>query len=182
MNHQVDDIASGEDSRDLEARSEVHLTFDDLREMKSLGEILSAAIQFETTARDFYQGKIEQVSKPLRELVVSLAEEEEEHRRMLAELASHPELIDVLRERVEVPPSDHKFSDYIQQPVLPDQPDDQTMLQYALSREQVAMEQYEALSLVTPKGSLHDLFTFLAREELSHKQELEKTYYEMVFK
>jgi rubrerythrin len=65
-------------------------------------------------------------------------------------------------------------------PDLGKNPDDQTVLQYALMREQAAMEQYTALAESTPSGPIQDLFQFLANEETKHKNELEAIYYEVV--
>lgn len=42
------------------------------------------------------------------------------------------------------------------------------------------MEQYSSLAEETPPGPIQDLFRSLAKEELNHKQELEKRYYELV--
>ena len=47
--------------------------------------------------------------------------------------------------------------------------DDQAVLQYALMREHVAMEQYQSLAETAPDGPIKDLFIFLANEETKHK-------------
>ena len=65
-------------------------------------------------------------------------------------------------------------------PDLGDSPDDQTILQYALGREDAAMKHYRELAETTEPGPIHDLFEYLAKEETLHKQELEKQYYEIV--
>ena len=43
------------------------------------------------------------------------------------------------------------------------------------------MEQYRALAEEVPEGPIHDLFKYLAEEELSHKADLEKRYYQLVY-
>ena len=53
-------------------------------------------------------------------------------------------------------------------------------MQYALSREDAAARQYGELAQSTPEGPVRDLFLFLAKEEVQHKAELEKRYYELV--
>lgn len=78
------------------------------------------------------------------------------------------------------PPNNYKFSDFIRLPDLGDKPDDQNVLRYALGREQAAMEQYDALANEVPPGPVVQLFRYLANEELEHKRELEKMYYEIV--
>jgi len=151
-----------------------------LRTMRSLGEILETAMAFERTAHEFYAGLGEQVGKPLRGLVEELAAEESRHYRLFQELMRDPQVQGRVTERISAPVDDHGFSDYIQRPDLGDNPDDQAVLQYALGREQAAMENYGALAEEVPEGPVRDLFRYLAQEELEHKHELEKRYYELV--
>lgn len=151
-----------------------------LRAAKSLAEILATAASFEQTARDFYTALMPKVSKRIRWLVQELAEEESRHYALFTELAGRSDLAEQLREQVAVPPTDRRFSDCIQLPDLGEAPDDQTVLQYALGREQAAMDQYRALAEGTAPGPIHDLFLYLAHEETEHKAELEKLYYEVV--
>lgn len=151
-----------------------------LKDMQSLEEILETALSFEKTAENFYTSLKDKVSKPLRALVAELAEEETEHYRLFSELRAHPDTGKQLNVLMRRPAEDHKFSDYIQLPKLGDNPDDQTVLQYALGREDAAAKQYTALAETAPEGPVKDLFVYLAREELEHKAELEKRYYEIV--
>ena len=151
-----------------------------LKDKKSLDEILETAMSFEKIARDFYQDLCDKVSKPLRSLVQELAEEEEEHYNLFKDLRERDDIQQHISEKIEIPPSDHQFSDYIHLPSLGEKPDDQDVLRYALGREQAAMEQYAALAENTPPGPIADLFQFLANEEMEHKKELEKIYYEVV--
>ena len=147
----------------------------------SLGEVLQTAMSFEHTAREFYQSLCDRVSRPLRELVVELAEEEDRHYKLFEELSARDDVQRHVQDRIQAPASDHRFSDYIQLPDLGSNPDDQTVLQYALGREQAAMEQYSTLAGDTPEGPIRDLFLYLALEELAHKAELEKRYYDLVY-
>jgi len=146
----------------------------------SLKEILDVAIGFERTARDFYSDLIPKVSKNIRYLVEELAEEEQEHFDLFTEMAARTDLEQQLKVEIETPVNDHKFSDCIHLPDLGENPDDQAVLQYALMREHVAMEQYQSLAETAPDGPIKDLFIFLANEETKHKNELEKIYYEVV--
>lgn len=152
-----------------------------LQEKRTLGEILDTAMSFERTARDFYATLAERVGKPLRGFVQGLADEEVQHYELFKELSQRPDVAQRVTEELKAPPSDHRFSDYIQAPKLDDFPDEQSILQYALGREHAAMEQYFALAAETPAGPIRDLFRFLAYEELKHKAELEKRYYELVY-
>jgi rubrerythrin len=151
-----------------------------LKEKQSLEEILETAISFELMARDFYQGLCDKVSKPLRGLVQELADEEAEHYNLFKELSESKDIQQYIGVKIQTPASDHQFSDYIQLPDLGENPNDQDVLRYALGREQAAMEQYSALAKDVPAGPVADLFQYLANEELEHKKELEKLYYEVV--
>lgn len=151
-----------------------------LKAQTSIQDILSVAIQFEKTARDFYTDMIPKVSKRIRYLVEELAEEEQRHFDLLSDMVARSDITAALQQRIAVPPSDSKFSDCIQAPELSEQPDDQAILQYALRREQAAMEQYQDLANKSDKGPIKDLFQYLAHEETEHKLELEKLYYEVV--
>ena len=150
------------------------------KELSSLGDILDYAIAFEQQAFNFYTALQTKVSKRLRALVPELAEEEQHHLTLFQEVKNNPDIQHHIATMIRNPPSDHRFSDYIHVPELDDFPDDQSILQYALGREQVAMEQYTHLATQTPEGAIRDLFQFLAIEELAHKKELEKRYYELV--
>ena len=152
-----------------------------LKDAQTLGEILNTAMSFENSAREFYRALVTKVSKPLRSLVEELAAEEARHYKLFDELSWHPHVRDHISDLIKTPENDHRFSDYIFLPELGDQPDEQDVLQYALGREHAAMEQYTALAAETPPGPARDLFQFLAQEELKHKAELEKRYYELVY-
>ena len=153
---------------------------DKLAGAATLEEILDTAMSFEETAHDFYTRLMGEVGKPLRELVEELALEEAEHYRLFRDLRENPDLAGQLKEMVARPAEDHKFSDYVQKPDLGENPDDQAILQYALAREDAAARQYAALAETAPQGPIRDLFAALAKEELAHKAELEKRYYEII--
>ena len=151
-----------------------------LKPLTSLKDVLAVAIEFERTARDFYTDLAPKVSKNIRYLVEELAEEEQQHFDLFTKLSQRADIEEVLAADVERPASDRKFSDCIHLPDMGEKPDDQEVLQYALMREHAAMEQYTALAESTNPGPLKDLFSFLAKEETEHKNELEKLYYEVV--
>lgn len=162
-----------------QAEGHVH-GHEQLRNSKTLAEILETATRFEQTARDFYQALAPKVSKRIRWLVQELAEEEQRHFELFNELMKRDDLDEQIRARVATPAADPRFSDGIHLPELGDQPDDQAVMQYALGREHAAMEQYRELAESTAPGPIKSLFVFLANEETQHKAELEKLYYEIV--
>jgi rubrerythrin len=151
-----------------------------LKEKTTIAEILETATSFEQTAMNFYTKLKDNVSNNLRPLVQELANEEKCHFDLFSNLSRNQQFSDQVKELIETPPSDHRFSDYVQTPKLSEFPDDQAVLQYAIGREQAAMEQYSTLAEETPQGAIRDLFRYLAHEELEHKKELEKRYYELV--
>ena len=153
---------------------------DKLQDLKTLEEILDTAMSFEKTAEAFYTGLIDKVGKPLRELVSELAEEETRHYQLFKELRDHPDTEGQLASMINIPAEDRSFADYIKLPKLGKDPDDQSVLQYALQREDAAAKQYGDLAKNTPEGAIRDLFVALAKEELEHKAELEKRYYELI--
>lgn len=166
---------------DAEIQQEGHKSnYNQLASQTTLEDILNIALSFERTARDFYRDLAPRVSKRIRDLVEELAEEEQRHYDLFEDLMKLPTIEAHIKDKIATPASDRRFSDHIQIPDLGDNPDDQEVLQFALGREQAAMEQYTSLAESAPEGPARDLFRFLAREETLHKQELEALYYEIV--
>jgi rubrerythrin len=155
-------------------------SYEKIKSKTSLREILDVACSFEASARDFYTDLIPKVGKNVRWVVEELAAEEQEHLDLLSGLASREDIAEQIKAEVRTPATDTRFSDCIHLPDLGARPDDQAVLQYAMGREQIAMEHYRALADSTEPGPIHDLFLFLADEETKHKVELEKVYYEVV--
>jgi len=153
---------------------------DILRGTTSIQEVLDVANSFEASARDFYTGLIPKVSKRIRYLVEELAEEEQKHFDLLAELSKRTDIVEQVKVKIEKTASDSKFSDCLHVPDLGEHPDDQAVLQYAMGREHVAMTHYTELARTAPAGPVQELFQFLASEETTHKLELEKLYYEII--
>lgn len=151
-----------------------------LSKLTTVEEVLETVAEFDREAHGFYVELIPQVSKSIRYIVEDLARSELEHIRKISALAKSPELADHLKDAILRPEADRQFSDAIQTPELGDNPDDQAVLQYALAREQVAIEEYSELAANTPPGPMHEVFSFLANEESKHKSELEALYYEIV--
>ena len=151
-----------------------------LQDSKSLKEILAVATEFERTARDFYSDLAMRVSEDLRPLVEDLADEEQQHLNLFSSLSQNPEIVRLNQTRLQTPSSDQQFTGLIDLPDLGESPDNRAVLEYALSREQAAMLQYQSLAESADSGPIKDLFTFLAQEELAHKEALEKLYREQV--
>lgn len=146
----------------------------------TLREILEVATGFEESARNFYSALIPKVSKRIRYLVEELAAEEQVHFELFSAMSQRADIAEQVKIEVERTASDSKFSDCLHLPDLGEQPDDQTVLQYAMGREHAAMTHYGELAETTPAGPIRDLFQYLASEETKHKLELEKIYYTIV--
>lgn len=148
----------------------------------SVREILEVAIGFEESARDFYSALIPKVSKRIRYLFEDLAAEEQRHYDLFKSLSERPDLAEQIKTMIDRPAEDSKFSDRMHLDDLTDPSDDQAVLQYAMGREHAAMSHYRELATTAPEGSIRDLFAFLTGEETRHKLELEKLYYEIVYR
>ena len=155
-------------------------SYERIKSMKTLEEILEVATSFEEAARDFYTDLIPKVSKNFRWLVEELAEEEQGHFDLFTNLRKRSDIADQIKAEVRTPVTDGKFSDAVHVPDLGDKPDDQAVLQYAMGREHLAMEHYRELADSTEPGPIKELFEYLANEEAKHKEDLEKLYYETV--
>ncbi|WP_353571572.1 ferritin family protein [Candidatus Albibeggiatoa sp. nov. BB20] len=155
-----------------------------LKAHTTMEQILKTTMSFEQAAYEFYGRLQDQISLSHRlyPLIQELIDEEKQHYALFKQLAQHPDVQAHIKNKIKIPASDHQFSDYIHPPQLDELPDDQSILQYAMGREKVAMEQYSALAEETPAGPIQDLFRFLANEEFEHKQELEKRYYALIHK
>ena len=151
-----------------------------LGKMTNVEEVLATVAEFGREAHGFYVDLVPRVSKNIRYIVEDLARAELEHVIKIRELARSEELAAHLKDAILRPEADRRFSDAIQAPELGDNPDDQDVLRYALSREQVAIEEYSELAANTPPGKLHEVFSFLANEESKHKSDLEALYYQIV--
>jgi rubrerythrin len=103
---------------------------------------------------------------------LELAAEEQDHHRILAEMASDPDLEEHLRARIVRPPTATRFQACIHLPALPEQPIEDDVLSYAEACEELAREHYGHLAEATPKGPLRDLFVFLHREEQRHAERM----------
>ena len=155
-------------------------SYERIKSMKTLEEILEVATSFEEAARDFYTDLIPKVSKNFRWLVEELAEEEQGHYDLFTNLRKRSDIAEQIKAEVRTPVTDGKFSDAIHVPDLGTKPDDQAVLQYAMGREHLAMQHYRELADSTEPGPIKELFEYLANEEAKHKEELEKLYYETV--
>lgn len=173
MNADVTTSPEGQDSAQDSGREH-------LRRSTTVADVLETALMFEESARDFYRALAPKVSRHIRWLVEDLAEEEQRHFDLFNDLLDRDDLQDQIAAGVPHPSTDARFSDCIPAPDLGEKPDDQAVLEYAIGREDAAMEHYRELAESTRPGPVRDVFRYLSAEEALHKAELEKIRYELV--
>lgn len=116
------------------------------------------------------------MSENLRGLLDVLIKEEEDHVNLFSNLLRHPGIKDYLSQMVNKPDSNERFADAFNVQELGENPDEKRVLRYAITREQVAMEQYSALAKEFGSGAIRDVFLYMSQQEREHKQELERLY------
>ncbi len=151
-----------------------------LEKLTTVSEVLETVAEFDREAHSFYTDLAPKVTKSIRYIVEDLARARLEQVRMISDLAKNPEVQAHCKDAILRPAADSQFSDAVHDPELDENPDDQAVLQYALARVQIAIEEYSELAANTPPGLLHEAFSFLANEEVKHKANLEALYYEIV--
>lgn len=151
-----------------------------LSKLTTVEEVLEQVAEFDRENHSFYTDLVPKVSKSIRYIVEDLARAELEHIRKITALIKSPDLGDHLKDAIMRPAADSRFSEALEAPELGDNPDDQEVLRYAISREQVAIDEYSELAANFPPGPLHEVFSYLANEETKAKAHLEALYYEVV--
>jgi rubrerythrin len=135
----------------------------------SVSDALRLASAFEQRAQQFYRALAERVHPEAREVVLELADEELKHYQLLQKVALGGGLEHMLEERLSTPPTQQRFDDFVALPELPDWAAEEAVLDYAESRERIALEHYGHLAQLAPVGPLRDLFAFLRDEEKRHE-------------
>jgi rubrerythrin len=139
-------------------------------------EVITFAIEKEQEAVDTYtiaSGIVRRTN--VRETLLSLAKQEEAHKRKLMGIQGAPVPSSSVRDVPDLKLAD--FSDNVR--ISPDM-DYQQVLTVAMKREQKAHNLYTTLASNTSDPELRSLFEHLAHEEARHKLALEKEYDEHV--
>ncbi len=147
-------------------------------EEKRFKEIIQFAIEKENEAYRFYSEASQNAKySGGKDLFLSLAKEEEGHRKLLENLNMEK----VAQKRIEKVPDLH-ISDYmVEVEMRPDLSYADT-LRVAMKREEKALKLYTDLQESNADEDLKQLFTFLANEEAKHKFKLEKIYDDEILK
>ena len=145
---------------------------------KKFKEIIQFAIGKEVEAFNFYtEASGNAKYSGGKDLFLSLAKEEEGHRKLLANLNMEK----VAQKRIEKVP-DLKISDYMVDVEVKPDLSYADMLRIAMKREERSVKLYNDLKTSSGDKELEKLFTFLATEEAKHKLRLEKIYDDEILK
>ncbi|MGB9627687.1 MAG: ferritin family protein [Thermodesulfobacteriota bacterium] len=145
---------------------------------KKFKEIIQFAIDKEIEAFNFYKDASKNAKySGGKELFLSLAKEEEGHRRLLENLNMEK----VSEKRIEKVPDLH-ISDYLVEVEMKPDLSYAEILRIAMKREEKSLKLYNDMKESHTDEDLKRLFTLLANEEAKHKFRLEKTYDEEILK
>jgi rubrerythrin len=145
---------------------------------KKFKEIIRFAIDKEIEAFNFYTEASRNAKfSGGKELFLSLAKEEEGHRRVLEKL----NIEKIADARIEKIP-DLKISDYMVEVEMKPGLSYADTLRIAMKREEKSIKLYNDMKDSNTDEDLKKLFTLLANEEAKHKLRLEKIYDEEILK
>jgi rubrerythrin len=141
------------------------------RRFKSVKDILSFAIKREIEAAEGYASLASQATTPgLRDLLLELKGEEENHRRLLENATARR-----LKETA-APVDDMGLSDALaDEPLAPDMTF-QDLLIFAARKEKKAADLYAGLARRPEAAAHRKVLEFLAGQERNHKLKLEAEY------
>ena len=141
-------------------------------ESKSLREILDYAIGKEHVAGAMYKAAAEEVKNAsARSVLLELAEAEAGHEAALRTLdLSH------IPERTPESIRDLRIAEFLDDVELDPDATLQTVLVYAIKREQKSRDFYQAMAETCQDPNAETLFLTLATQEQGHKQRLETLY------
>ena len=145
---------------------------------KKFKEIIQFTIDKEIEAFNFYTGASQNTKySGGKELFLSLAKEEEGHRKLLENLNMEK----VSQKRIEKVPDLH-ISDYMVEVEMNPGLSYADTLRIAMKREEKSLKLYNDMKNSNTDEDLKKLFTLLANEEDKHKLKLEKIYDDEILK
>jgi rubrerythrin len=148
----------------------------------TIEDILSEAIQGEVESYELYTNAVNMVKAAhIKDTLRQLAQEEVGHKAFLERMLANPASLrrGVKRLRTE-PIQDYKVGDHlVVKPLTPDSTF-QDVLIFASRKEQQSHELYRNLAEEN-EGEARDLFEAMAKDELRHKDLVERWYEEVVY-
>jgi rubrerythrin len=144
-------------------------------------QILQQAIRFEEDAYAFYTGAVEMVERPhIRQMLLDLAGQEVVHKDRLQTLLDG-DTARIMSVRKQRQIQDLKLAEYLVPRELEPDASLQDVLIVAMHREKSSNEFYTAMASIADDEAARSLFSFLAQEELVHKNKVESLYDEVVY-
>jgi rubrerythrin len=135
-------------------------------------EIINFAIDKEREAIVFYEDLARKIENPvLKEAVLSMADEERKHERLLTDLSQKK-----IQLSVQPAQPDLKLSDFLVETAISKDMDYQDLLIVAMKREEKSYALYSELEERACDDASRKVFALLKGEELKHKARLEKEY------
>ena len=142
------------------------------RRFRSVAEIVAFAIEREKEAAAGYERMAGLARTPaLREFLLFLRQEEENHRRLLEGLTEED-----LHRLVPAFVPDLRLIDFLGEEKLTDDMSLQELLIFAAQKEKKAAELYDTLARMAEASGQHRVFEFLAGQERAHKLKIEAEY------
>jgi len=143
-----------------------------LKRFRSAADVIAFAIDREIRAAEQYGRMADLAGTPgLKEMLLFLRGEEEEHRRLLEGLTAS----EIERLEPSKAPDLGLVDDLADEPLAADM-SLQDLLISAARKEKQAVDLYEALARTAEAERQRDLFLFLAGQERDHKLKLESAY------
>jgi rubrerythrin len=144
--------------------------------------IIRRAIRFEEDAYNFYTGASEMVKLPhVKDMLNELAGEEVKHKEKLQGLlAGDIEQIIAAKQSQKI--EDLKLADYLVAAPLDEDATIQDVLMTAMQREKNSHDFYNLMAGLAASEAVNEMFQFLAREELGHKNKVEVLYDDIIYK
>jgi len=120
-------------------------------------------------------------SEPAKQVLKDLAAQEVGHRKRLENLLGG-KVFKALSRAQEKQVVDLKITDYLIEEPLGTDSDIQNILIVAGKREKASHDLYAALAKVAEDDETVKIFTFLANEEMTHKNRVESLYEDIILK
>jgi rubrerythrin len=148
----------------------------------TIEEILEESIKGEVAAYELYTRAAKMVrADQVRETLLELAQEELGHKASLEQMASSAaELHWQVQELTWAPIQDYKLADHlVVKPIGPDSTFQDVCI-FASRKEQQSYELYQKLA-AQAQGEVRSILEAMARDELRHKNLVERWYEEVVY-
>jgi|GEM_PF-777579 len=149
---------------------------------QSIDAILQEAIQGEVESYELYTGLVDRVkATQVKDALKQLAQEELGHKASLEKMLSGPGQLRIqIRSLQESSVEDYGIGDHLQIEPLKADATFQDVCIFASKKEQQSYSVYNALAQQS-SGEIHVLFTAMAKDEMRHKNLVERWYEEDVY-